>query len=321
MKRAFKLLAGFLVVLLVTLVVNHVITTRETKPAQADIGRIVKLRGGDIQVREDGPRRAPALVLLHCFDCSMHWWRPSVRALARRQRVIRVDLLGHGGSAKPREGYSMENQARLVAGVLDRLRVRRAVVAGHSMGGGVALALAEQRPRLVSGVILVDKAPTADPGKDLSLTARLGFYPLIGPALRRMATDSRIYDGLALAFAPGYRFPRSLVNDYRRMTYTSYDQSGELSARYAQQTPLDHRLSALRKPALVLYGDRDQLIDVPAAMRSFRIVPRARVYIIRGAGHSPAFERPQPTTRLMLRFARFVQAGERPARGAPARRR
>src|SRR4051794_35350078 len=128
MRRVLKFLGGLLVVLLVVLGVNQVVTGRETKPAKADLGRIVKVKGGDIQVREDGPRGAPALVLLHGFDASMKWWSPSVPTLARNHHVIRMDLLGHGGSSKPLDGYSMENQARLGGEVLDGLRVRPAVV-------------------------------------------------------------------------------------------------------------------------------------------------------------------------------------------------
>jgi pimeloyl-ACP methyl ester carboxylesterase len=315
MRRAFRFLGGLLVILLVALGVNHVITTRETKPAKADIGRIVKLKGGDIQVREDGPRGAPAIVLLHGFDASMHWWTPSVPALARSHRVIRVDLLGHGGSSKPTKGYSMPEQAQLVAELLDRLGVKRAIVAGHSMGTDVAVALTEKRPDLVRGVVVVDESASPDQA-NLGLTAKLGFYPLIGPAVNRFATDSMIYDAMKAGFAPGFRFPRSFVQDNRRMTYTSYYRSGTLSDEYAAQTPIDLRLAATRKPALVLFGDRDQLVT-PAAVRSFRAVRNADVHLIHGAGHSPMFEKPVPTTRLILQFERSLA----PPTARPVRRR
>src|SRR4051794_41436755 len=85
---------------------------RETKAASPTIGRILDLPDGDVQVREDGPKSAPPIVLLHCFACSMRWWDAVVPALARDHHVVRIDLLGHGGSEMPREGYSMPEQAR-----------------------------------------------------------------------------------------------------------------------------------------------------------------------------------------------------------------
>ena len=77
-------------------------------------------------MREDGPRDAPNIVLLHGFACSIGWWDDMIPALARDHHVITFDLLGHGGSEKPREGYGMEEQARRVSAALDRLGVRRA---------------------------------------------------------------------------------------------------------------------------------------------------------------------------------------------------
>jgi pimeloyl-ACP methyl ester carboxylesterase len=308
MRRALRLLLWLALLAVAALVVNQVVSTRETKPARADIGRLMKVGGADVQVREDGPRGGPPIVLLHCFDCSVHWWTPTVGALARGHRVVRIDLLGHGGSAKPRDGYSMPNQARLVASVLDRLRVRSALVAGHSMGSSVTLALAERRPDLVRAVVLIGQPARPEQAR-LGLTARLGFFPLIGPALRRVATDSLVYDGLATAFAPDYRFPRSFVQDYRRMTYTSYDESGASSRAFIEATPLDQRLAATRKRALVVFGDREQIVDHRAAARSFRAVPRTDVRIVSGAGHSPSVERPAQTARLILDFDRRVRGG------------
>ena len=305
MRRGLKIAAGALVLLLAALVVNDVVSRRETKPARADIGRILRLPGGSLQVREDGPPRAPALVLLHGFDASIHWWRPSVPALARQHRVVSIDLLGHGGSAKPRDGYSMRNQARLVAQAMRRLGVREAIVAGHSMGGNVAVALAESDPRRVRGIVLVDSPARADQSQ-LGLTANLGFYPLIGPATRRLAPDSVIYDGMKVGVAPNFELPRSFVQDNRRMTYSSYDKSGTFSDAYVRERPLDERLRPLGKPVLVLFGTREQVLR-PGAWRSYRGVPRTTIRLIAGAGHSPMYEKPGPTTRHMLAFARRLR--------------
>src|SRR6188474_3018319 len=107
-----RTLLALLAALVVLLAVNTVVTDRETEAAKADAGRIIDLPGGDLQVREDGPRDAPNIVLLHGFACSIGWWDGVVPALARDHHVIRVDLLGHGGSEKPREGYGMESRAR-----------------------------------------------------------------------------------------------------------------------------------------------------------------------------------------------------------------
>ena len=110
----------------------------------------LSLDGESIYVRQDGPRDAPALVLIHGLAGSTHWWDSVVPMLARSYRVIRIDLLGDGLSAKPAGGgYEITEQARRVGEALDRLGVKHAIVVGHSSGGLVATALAEQRPGMV----------------------------------------------------------------------------------------------------------------------------------------------------------------------------
>jgi pimeloyl-ACP methyl ester carboxylesterase len=303
--RLAKVLLGLAVVVVIALLVNAYFTTRETKPARADFGTLVTLPGGvSLQVREDGPPDASPIVLLHGFDASLRWWQPSVPALARSHRVVRIDLLGHGGSAKPRAGYSIPEQARLVDGVMRMLSLRRAVVAGHSMGAAVAIALAESDRSRVAGLVVLDEPPR--PGQDtFPITARLGFYPLIGPALRSLTPDSLVYDAFKAGFAPGFRYPRWVVQDYRRMTYSSYESSGKGEREYVKAQWLDRRLAVLRNPVLVLFGTRDRIAR-PGAWRAYRGIPGVRIRLIPGAGHSPMFEKPGPTSRAILAFARRV---------------
>ncbi|HEY7961124.1 MAG TPA: alpha/beta fold hydrolase [Solirubrobacteraceae bacterium] len=297
-------LAGVVVVLVLALAVNALVVAAETKPARADIGTLVTLPGGDrLQVRQDGPPSAPAIVLLHGFAGSLHWWQNEVPLLAGRYRVVRFDLLGHGGSSKPSGGYSMEHQAQLVDEALHRLGVRRALIVGHSMGGVVATALVTRDPQLAAGIALVDSPPTAAAGK-LPFTARLGFVPVLGEALRSLLiTNGEVKSALQSAFAPHYPVAGQFVSDFWRMTYTSYTQSHSADSGYLHHQPLASRLTALGVPLLAIYGSEDAIVS-PAAMREdFSKVPGARVVAIAGAGHSPMVEKPLATAQQLLPFA------------------
>ncbi len=295
-----RLLLGLLVLLAVALAVNTVVTDRDTEAAHADAGRIVDLPGGDLQVREDGPRDAPAVVMLHGFACSLGWWDQMTPALARDHRVIRFDLLGHGGSEKPKEGYGMESQARLVAAALDRLGVRRADVVGHSMGGSVATALAEQRPALVESIVILD-SPSKSGDAELPFTARLGFVPVLGQAINRVVPDAMVRDGLESAFANGFDVPDRFVEDFRDMTYTSYDDSHRGSDDYSKESGLAERLADESVPLLVVFGSKDELVG-PRVGAGLPHVPGARVVVLDGVGHSPHVERPAATARLIADF-------------------
>jgi pimeloyl-ACP methyl ester carboxylesterase len=233
-----------------------------------------------------------------------------VPLLARRHRVIRIDLLGFGGSEKPKSGYSMEEQGRLVALVLGKLRVQGAVVVGHSLGFSVATALAAESSELVDRLVDIDAAP--EPGfGGLPFLARLASAPVLGQALRRISPDFAVEDGYESAFAPGYdlgNFSDQIADDYRAMTYTSYDRSPAEVDDYQEEVPLDQRIRTAAVPLLVIFGEHDQLYDDPgAAAQAYGDVPGAQITVLPDAGHSPNVEKPAETSRLVLDFA--AQAG------------
>src|ERR1700754_4014547 len=127
---------------------------------EASESSTLPLDDGDIYVCQDGPRAAPALVLIHGSVSSTRSWNWLLPMLTGSHRVIRIDLLGHGRSAKPDDrSYAIPDQGRRVGAVLDRLGVKHAVVVGHSSGGAAATALAEQRPDLVTALALINTGP------------------------------------------------------------------------------------------------------------------------------------------------------------------
>ena len=146
--------------------------------------------------------------------------RDDARCWTKDHRVIAIDLLGHGGSEKPGSGYSIANQAEVVAEALGRLRVREAEVVGHSLGGAVAVALAQQSPALVKR--LHRRHPAHPQSGNVGLIAKLAFEPVIGEAvLAESSPTSWSKKGLGVAFAPGFDVPDAFVEDVKRMTFTA----------------------------------------------------------------------------------------------------
>ncbi len=267
---------------------------------------------------DHGPRDGSPIVLIHCFSCAINWWDGMMPLLDKAHRVIAVDLLGHGGSEKPGSGYSIPDQANLVAQALARLGVSHATVVGHSLGGGVAVALAEQSPDLVARLVIIDSRASPEEGGGLGTLANLPFVPIIGQALWRVKPDFSIRKGLEVAFAPGFDVPDEFVEDVRRMTYTSYKQSHEALDDYASEESLADRIAATKKPLLVIMGAEDQIIEDPnaAAAAYQKAVPLAFTNVIEGVGHSPNVEEPNLTSELVLGFAGPPNAGRKSARQA-----
>ena len=314
MRTWLKVLIGVVAVLAVLLALNAIVTDHQTKDASVRVkgGEILRLQGGDVQVLDTPspasvaarPEASP-IVLLHCYTCAIDWWNEVIPRLATGRRVIAIDLLGHGGSEKPSGGYSMTNQAQLVAEALSKLGVRRAVVVGHSLGGAVAIALAEQSPELVGGVMVVDTEPDTSYGS-LDLLARAAYSPVLGQALWRIKMDWSIRQGLEQAFAPGFDVPDEFVDDVKQMTYSSYHDSHDGFDDYVSEEPLDQRARQLDVPFMAVFGAEDQIADAREALSAYAGVPGAQTALVRGAGHSPNVEKPAQTAGLIARFARSL---------------
>lgn len=297
---------GVVAAVVVLLVINALVTDRETEGAHVTVpgGRILDLPDGEMQVLERGPRGGSPIVLIHCFSCAIDWWDRIMPMLERKHRVIAVDLLGHGGSEKPGSGYTPQNQALLVSQALERLHVKDAEVVGHSLGGAVTVALSQERPQFVNRAVIVDMPPDNSYG-DLGFIAGLAFQPVLGEALWRIKPDFSIRDGLGVAFAPGFNVPDAFVEDVRRLTYTAYDESPDGVDDFLSEAPLDQRMKESGKPLMVLMGAEEQIVNDPkrALAQYKRAVPDAETHLIAGAGHSPNVEKPRETAHLVLEFA------------------
>ena len=106
--------------------------------------------------------KGTAIVLLHGYLENQQMWQDFIPDLSKNNRVITIDLLGHGQSECLGYIHSMEDQADMVHELLSELRVRKAVFIGHSMGGYVALAFAELYPETVKGLVLLNSTSRAD---------------------------------------------------------------------------------------------------------------------------------------------------------------
>lgn len=106
--------------------------------------------------------KGSTIVLLHGFLENKTMWQLHIEALSKRNRVVCIDLLGHGETNCMGYVHTMEDQADAVYHVLHELKIRKAVLIGHSMGGYVALAFAELYPEMMKGLVLMNSTARAD---------------------------------------------------------------------------------------------------------------------------------------------------------------
>ncbi|MEB3033070.1 alpha/beta fold hydrolase [[Mycobacterium] nativiensis] len=289
-----KRLAALAVTLvLVALLVNAVVTERTVRAAEAfGGGRVLELPGPDLNVREYGSGGDRAVVLLHGYTASIQWWEAVAPALANGNRVVAIDLIGHGGSEAPRDvaAYSADAQATAVRQALDALGVRHAVVIGHSMGGTVATALAESVPDMVDRVVVSD-TPAAEGLVAMPALGKAVCWPVVGAALDRFRSlDAVDKTSLQTGFAVDFPIPELAYRSLKGMTHNAL--CGPRKApNFNQQRAVADRLAGLGKPVLVLWGDRDVLTPTQANVDRYRTAGLQPV-VIAGSGHTPMVEKP-----------------------------
>jgi pimeloyl-ACP methyl ester carboxylesterase len=297
-ERIFR--RGLIVIALAALAGNtYWVDSRTRSAAARDGGAIVgtPVVPANVEVRGNGP----AIVLIHGFGAAIDWWDKVAPALAADHRVVRIDLIGHGGTEAPASGYSIERQGELVAAVLDRLGVDRVTVIGHSMGGEVATAFAAIKPERIERMILIDTPPTVE--TTFTIVAEAAFTPVIGEVLSHFQTDETLRRGMAQGFAPGFAVPEKFVADIKQLTYTAFRTAHNESVAYRTAKPTYERIAALRPvpPLLALSGTEDGIVP-PDHAKFFARVPGAEVVMIEGSGHSPMVEKPAKTLEVIRGF-------------------
>ena len=266
--------------------------------------RFVTLATGvRVRVAESGPADGRPLVLLHGWGASIYMFRHAMELLpSRGVRTIAVDLRGYGLSDKPngKDTYTIDAYCADLDAVLDALGLHRVALLGQSMGGGLALRYALNKPERVSGLILI--APTGLVGVPIrhllrvtprTVAAKLGrrLVPrwAIGFILRHIAysdaskvTERDVDEYWAPSQLPGYVIAaRSALSDF-------------------DWRPLsDEEAATLAVPTLVILGARDRLIRNarPAATR----LRGGDVRVLQG-GHCVHEEQPAEVYQIVADF-------------------
>jgi 3-oxoadipate enol-lactonase/4-carboxymuconolactone decarboxylase len=252
------------------------------------------LQVGDtpFHVQIDGPAGAEALLLLHSLGTDGRIWDGPAEALRAGYCVIRPDLRGHGLSGVTPGPYSIEGLARDMLALLDALGIGRAHVAGVSIGGMVAQAMAALAPDRVRSLVLVDTAlaiPPADLWHGRAATARAeGMAPLVEQVVARWVTPAAL--------------PSPAAHGLRAMLRRTDPEGYAGAAEAIAAADLSAATRGLRQPTLVLVGDGDAATPLSSAKALRDAIPAARLEVIADAAHIPTVERPAEVTAAMRRF-------------------
>jgi pyruvate dehydrogenase E2 component (dihydrolipoamide acetyltransferase) len=227
-------------------------------------------------------------------------WQGVADPTSVRNRVILVDLPGHGASSAPDPAecdYSPLALARAIADTIAAVCDEPAVVAGHSLGGAVAALVATASPQLVARLVLIDPAGAGDDAD-----------PELMRLIEAEATDAGSREILELFFHDRALVTSTGVAEHSRMlAQPGVHAAVREVARSTFDGPLQRldirdALADIDVPVLVIWGAEDRVFDVSQADALSVANPHAQVRIVTGAGHVPHLERPDAVAALIDAF-------------------
>ena len=245
--------------------------------------------GGQVLIQEAGRKGNPPLVLIHGLgDLASGTWQTLLPQLARDYHVVTFDLPGFGRSQKQNSHYSPGNYATFVKWVVDTFIGVPPIIAGHSLGGAIALRYAGTYPEALTRLVLVDAAGVLDrrvyTKEMLSVLAENFSVPV--------AVDSFL--GNMVGGLPNPLFDLDLVldNDMLRQQLLGGDPE-KIAAIALIQEDLSPYLFRIKAPTAILWGEHDRVTPLRTGILLEANLPEATLRIIPGAGHMPMDDQPR----------------------------
>jgi 3-oxoadipate enol-lactonase len=239
------------------------------------------------------------LLLVHGFPLDRRLWSSQLSGLASQVRVVAPDLRGHGRSDVPPGPYTMEGHADDLAVLLDHLKIRRAVVAGLSMGGYVAFAFWRRHPERVRALILADTRAEPD-----SVVARAGRDAAIAQ-VQQAGAAAYVEEMLPRLLAPG-SLANPAIAGVAREIMAAQPVAGIVGALGGLRDRADSRptLPTITVPTLVLAGEADALTPPSDGQAMAAVIPGAHLTRIPAAGHLSPLENPRAFNSAVRAFLR-----------------
>ncbi len=253
--------------------------------------------GHNIRYVQEGT--GPHLILIHGIGASVFVWRRLIPLLSKHYTVTAFDLLGFGLSDKPLTfKYDLDSQCEAIEEFLNQLKIPQCFLAGSSMGGAIALRLAQVNPNRYQKVVTL--SPLADPKIAFLDLKRFGF---LSPIVQPLLTERFIEQVLKRVLSN-----RELINKESLQHYTQPYKQREALIAFTKSFSLlrDKRiyteLSNVQQPVLVLWGEKDKIIPIKYSQRITLQLKNMIFYSHPQSGHHPHEDEPQWTSEKITQF-------------------
>ncbi|WP_298337185.1 alpha/beta hydrolase [uncultured Erythrobacter sp.] len=304
MKWVLRIL-GVLVALLVVVFLVFRVPDTDRDAMRAKYGgepsQFVTLANGqEVHLRDEGPRDALPIILLHGSAADLHTWQPWADGLSSDYRVIRYDQIGHGLTGPAVGGtYTLADFTGDVERIADHLGLERFVLGGNSMGGWVTAGYALENPERLAGIVLVDASGspvrrTSGSGGNTGFS--IATTPVLNQGMRFITPRSIIERSLSQSVSNQEIVTPEAVDRYWELLRYPGNRAATID-RFATKRVVysDEDIRSLTMPTLILWGEEDALTPVEAGTWYHKRLPSSSLIAYPGIGHLPHEEAPEAT--------------------------
>lgn len=261
--------------------------------------REVEVNGLAIHYYEGGPADGETLLMIHGFGANRDNWLRFARYFTHRYRVLALDLPGFGESSRPDASYDVASQVERLRDFAKTLKVEQLHLIGNSMGGHIAALYAARHPEEVASVALLNNSGVNAPRKSEMILRLERGEP--NPLVARNAEE---FDELMnFVFVTPPPLPDSLKRYFAAQSVANREHYERVFVQLrGNYVPLEPELPNIQAPTLLLWGDKDRVLDVSSIEVMKPLLRKPSVVLMKDCGHAPMIERPEEAARHYQAF-------------------
>lgn len=242
--------------------------------------------------------RGESVLLVHGFGGDKDNWTRFSRYLTDKYHIVSIDLPGFGESSRiPQESYSVDAQIKRIHDFANTIGLKKYHIVGNSMGGCIAGVYAAEYPtEIISVGLFAPAGITPVVENELVKELKKGKNPLL------VSTDEEYEHLLYLCFEKQPYIPWAVRSHLAAVAIKHRDFNEKVFKEFATDFVLEKRMKDIKTKTLILWGDKDKILDVSGAGVLEKGIPNSKKVIMKDCGHTPMIERPEETAGYYLEF-------------------
>lgn len=265
----------------------------------------VEIDGMQVHYRDEGNSLdSIPLVLIHGTGASLHTWEGWVKALRENHRIITFDLPAYGLTGpNPTGDHSQEYYVSFVDKLLTKLSVKKCVLGGNSLGGGITWAYSLAHPKRVQKMILVDAGGYPMTSKSVPIAFQLARMPVLSSLFKYVTPRSIIEKSIHNVYVHDERITDELINRYFDLALREGNRKAFIERMNTSVTSNKYlKIKTLAMPTLIMWGQQDELIPLSVGKQFHQDLLNDTLIIFKDLGHTPMEEDPIMTVKVVKEF-------------------